>query len=214
MGASHGTRTRPVRPRAAIGFMVKSGWASAVLVAGSATAPRVVDSRRIELSDPAILDSRQPFHAGFGTARSGGPQLTRLVVSVKRFGRRSVTDVIRQYRNSGHTLRGVGIVVGSLIDPARITNEHIRIHALEGQLFRSVVEDAAVGSKMARSIWRERDLHALAVNVLKLPEQKLRGILTALGRELPGSWRAEEKAATLAAWLVLAPRGPKERKTI
>ena len=50
--------------RAAIGFTVKSGWACAVLVAGSATSPRVVDSRRVDLSDPAIPESRQPYHAG------------------------------------------------------------------------------------------------------------------------------------------------------
>ncbi len=196
------------RSRAAIGFTVKSGWASAVLLVGSATVPRVVDSRRIDLSDPAILDSRQPYHAGFGTARGSGPKLKRLVASVKRYGQHSVADVIRQYRTSGHELRGIGIVVGSLIDPERIANEHIRIHALEGQLFRRVVEDAAARSKLARSIWRQRDLHALAVEVLKQPEQELRSIATALGRAASGPWRAEQKAATLAAWLVLAGRVP------
>lgn len=201
-------RQRQGRSRAAIGFTVKSGWASAVLLVGSATVPRVADSRRIDLSDPAIPDSRQPYHAGFGTARGSGLTLTRLVASVKRYGQHSVAAVIRQYRTSGHELRGVGIVVGSLIDPERIVNEHIRIHALEGQLFRGVVEVAAARSKLARSIWRERDLHAVAVEVLKQPEQELRGIVTALGRAVSGSWRTEQKAATLAAWLVLAGRAP------
>lgn len=193
-----------MRPRSAVGFTVKSGWASAVLLAGSAPSPHVLDSRRIELSDPAIPESRQPYHAGFGTARTGGRDLSRLVASVERFGRQSVAGLIRHYRAGGHQLQGTGIVVGSLIDPERIGNAHIRIHALEGRLFRGVVQDGAARSSLACAIWRERDLYALAAGVLNQPEQELRSALAALGRGVAGSWRAEEKAAALAAWLVLA----------
>jgi hypothetical protein len=194
------------RTRAAIGFTVKSGWASAVLVIGSATSPRVVDSRRVDLSDPAIPESRQPYHAGFGTARDSGPELSRLIGVVKRLGRQSVIDVIRHYRTVGHSVGGAGVVVGSLIDPKRIANDHIRIHAFEGQLFRGVVQDAVARSRLSCSIWRDRDLYALAAGTLKQPERALRDTLTALGREVAGPWRAEQKAAALAAWLVLAGR--------
>src|SRR5262245_44282738 len=102
------------RTRAAIGFTVKSGWACAVLLTGPAGSPRVLDSRRIDLSDPALPESRQPYHAGFGTARAASPELSRLVGAVKRFGRQSVTDAIRRYRAAGHPVRGAGVVVGSL----------------------------------------------------------------------------------------------------
>ena len=71
----------------AIGITVKSGWASAVLLVGAASSMRVADSRRVELSDPAIPESQQPYHAGFGTAREAGQDLTRLVAAVKGFGR-------------------------------------------------------------------------------------------------------------------------------
>jgi hypothetical protein len=104
-------------------------------------------------------------------------------------------------------------VVGSLIEPERIGNEHIRIHALEGQLFRRVVEDGAVRSGLTCSIWRERDLYATAAAVLEQPEPALRGTVVALGRTIAGSWRAEQKAAALAAWLVLA-RGTRAQRTI
>lgn len=185
---------------------MKSGWASTVLLVGSTTSPRVVDSRRVELSDPAIPESRQPYHAGFGTARDIGPELSRLIAAVKRFGRQSVIGVIRHYRTGGHSVRGAGVVVGSLIDPERIGNDHIRIHALEGQLFRGVVRDAAARSRLSCSIWRDRDLQALAVGILRQPERALRDTLAALGRDVGGPWRAEQKAAALAAWLVLAGR--------
>jgi len=192
------------RTRAAIGFTVKSGWASAVLLAGPAISLRVLDSRRIDLSDPAIPESRQPYHAGFGTARAASPELSRLVDAVKRFGRRSVTDAIRRYRAAGHPVQGAGVVVGSLIDPSLIANDHIRIHALEGQLFRGVVQDATRRSRLSCAIWRERDLHARAAGLLELPERALRDALVALGRGVAGPWRAEQKVAALAAWLVLA----------
>jgi len=163
-----------------------------------------MDSRRIELSDPTIPESRQPYHAGFGTPRNAGPELSRSIAGVKRFGRQVITGGIQDYRAMGHAVQGVGVVVGSFIDPAGIANDHIRIHALEGQLFRRVVQDGATRSRLSCSIWRDRDLYALAAGTLMRPEPLLRQMLTALGRELGGPWRAEQKAAALAGWLVLA----------
>ncbi|MBI4521654.1 MAG: hypothetical protein HY701_12510 [Gemmatimonadetes bacterium] len=112
-------------------------------------------------------------------------------------------DWIRDCEADGHRPRGGGIVVGSLIDPDRITNAHIRIHALEGRLFRSVLRDALDRSGVPYSIWRERDLYALAAGTLKKPERQIRDVLTRIGGTVDGTWRAEEKAAALAAWLVL-----------
>ena len=196
---------------AGMGLTVKSGWASAALVVGTPVSPEVVDSRRIELSDPSMPEARQPYHEGFGTARGSGSTLTALVASVKRFGRKSVSELIQTYRGAGYRLRGAGIVVGSLVDPDTIGNDHIRIHALEGQLFRRVVEDAATRCRLTPSIWRERDLFGTAAAALQRSEQELREKLTALGTMMEGSWRAEQKTATLAAWLVLAglARGPR-----
>ena len=179
-----------------------------MLLVGSAAAPRVADSRRVELSDPDVPESRQPYHAGFGTARDAGLGLSRLVGAVRRFGRRSLTELIRQYRADGHQVRAAGVVVGSLIEPERIANDHIRIHALEGRLFRSVVQDAATRNGLPCAIWRDRDLHAAASGVLKISERVLRSRVAALGQDVDGPWRVEQKAAALAAWVVLAGRLP------
>ena len=195
--------------RAAIGFTVKSGWAAAVLLIGSKASPHLADSCRIDLSDPAIPESRQPYHAGFGTARSSGAELKRLVSSVRRFGRRSVMSAVETYA-TGHALTGAGLVVGSLNDPGRIANQHIRIHALEGQLFREVVEQALAAGGLPCSVWRERDLYGAAAKVLRETEPQIRSTVTALGREIDGPWRAEQKAAAVAAWLVLAACGSRQ----
>lgn len=195
-------RTLTRSGQAAAGFTVKSGWALAVLIGGTRSSPRLIDSRRIEISDPKIPDAKQPYHAGFGTARDAGDELKRLVASVKSYGRKSVSSLIREYQKTTN-IKGAGVVVGSLIDPKTIGNDHIRIHAMEGQLFREVLIDGAEGSGVKCSVWRERDLYGVAAKQLKTAETALRKKLTALGEGAPDGWRAEHKAAALAAWMVL-----------
>jgi len=189
---------------AALGFTVKSGWASAVVVGGPAAQPELVAAARLELSDPADADARQPYHDGFATMRREGPVLTRLLASVTTFGRREVRNWIRAQQKNGYTLRGSGIIVGSLIDPKTIGNEHIRIHALEGQLFRAVIDDACEGEDLLRLIVRQRDLFQQARKTLGMPEGRIKSRLAAIGQGGDGPWRAEQKMAALGAWLVLA----------
>ena len=186
----------------AVGFTVKSGWAAAVLLGRVGDRPYVVDSRRVEISDPEIPDAKQPYHAGFGTARDAGDELKRLVASVKSYGRKSVKTLLREYAKQ-EKLRGAAVVVGSLIDPTTIGNDHIRIHAMEGQLFRGVVIDAAEKSGLKCSIHRERDLYADAAKRLKRSEPAIRKTLAEIGRGVDGGWRAEQKSAALSAWLIL-----------
>ena len=188
--------------RAAVGFTVKSGWAAAVLLTGSATDPIVTRSCRVEISDPDIPDATQPYHAGFGTARDAGDELKRLVSSVKSFGRKSIGGLLREFQDD-YALRGVGVVVGSLIDPQSIGNDHIRIHAMEGQLFRTVVIEAAEARGLRCHVRRERDIYGDAPKVLKATEPSIRKRLTAIGRGIAGGWRAEQKAAALSAWMLL-----------
>jgi hypothetical protein len=196
-------RARPAASSAAVGIVVKSGWAAAVLVAAAPSGILVVDSRRVELSDPANPESRQPYHDGFATARDAGDTLAEMLASVRRFGRQSMVHLLKDY-GAGHQVTGMGIVVGSLIDPAHIANDHIRIHALEGRLFRTIVADAAERHDIPSTIWREKDLYEAAVAALGHPEPFIRRGVTAFGKSVSGSWRAEHKAATTAAWMVLA----------
>lgn len=188
--------------RIAIGFTVKSGWAAAVLIGGSAKAPVVLDSRRVEISDPDIPDAKQPYHAGFATARDAGDELKRLVSSVKSYGGKSVKAALRDCAKHGR-ITGAGVVVGSLIDPQTIGNDHIRIHAMEGRLFRTVIIDAAEKSGLKCAVVRERDLYAAAAKQLQTSEAGIRKTLADIGRNVDGGWRAEQKAAALSAWVLL-----------
>jgi len=180
----------------AIGFRIKSGWATTVLLAGPAKTPRVLDRRVTLLADPNDPETRQPYHAGLGTHDARAAQdVKRLIRAVERFARRSIRNLIVDYRAAGHRVRGAGLVVGSVIDPARIPNEHIRAHAEEGRLFRTVVEEGLRACRLRARVMVEKDLY--------VAEARLRRRVTALGEAVPGPWRAEEKAAALAAWVVL-----------
>jgi hypothetical protein len=197
------TRRAPI---AGLGFRVKSGWATVVLLVGPRAAPRVALRRIVELADPAVPETRQPFHEALGVHEARGAKATaRLVRAVERFAARSLAKLLTECRTltGGARIRGVGIVVGSTIDPAAIANEHIRAHAEEGRLFRTVIETAARRARLPARVTRERDLYAAAAAALRMPALRLKARSAQLGEQVDGSWRAEDKAAALAAWLVL-----------
>jgi hypothetical protein len=186
-----------------LGFRVKSGLAVAVLLKGPAQSPQVLDRRFIDLCDPDIPGSRQPYHAGMGMLQTDTAKVERLRKVVSRVAQQSVTTLLKDYREAGHRIRAAGLVVGSETDPAKITNPHIRAHALEGRLFRTVLEEALRLCEVASSIFLERNIYQQAAKKLGTSEEALRLQVTKLGRELDGPWRADEKTASLAAWLAL-----------
>jgi len=187
----------------AVGFRVKSGWAAAVLVGGSAESPQVVDCRRVDLCDPDVPETTQPYHAAMGTLQTDSAKITRLRKLVGKAAERSVAELLEYFRSQEHEPRSAGLVVGSDIEPEKITNPHIRAHALEGRLFRTVLVDALQGLGLSCSVILERNVYAEAGARLKSTEEELKRSLTKLGKSLPGPWRANEKLACLAAWMAL-----------
>ena len=187
-----------------LGCRVKSGWAVGILVEGPARAPRVVARHAIALSDATVPTSRQPYHAVMYARRGDAPRIERrLCALVARVARRSLAALLKECRRAGRPVRAVALVVGSTIDPATIGNGHIRAHALEGQLFRRALEGAARASRLPCTTLVERTLYATAGARLRRPATWLKRAVAALGADLAGPWRAEEKAAALAAWLAL-----------
>jgi hypothetical protein len=188
---------------AAIGFRVKSGWAVAVLLEGPASAPIVLDRRRIELSDPATPQSYQPYHAGLDHAAAAAGVTERLAGIVALCARRSLATLLQCYGPAGRRIQGIGIVTGSAIDPASIANPHVRAHAAEGRLFRTVLEEAARGEGVSATTVLERELYPTLAQWLKLTPADLRRIVTDIGRPLGAPWGANEKAAAAGAWLAM-----------
>ena len=187
----------------AVGFRVKSGWASAVLLAGPAHAPRALDRRAIELSDPDLPETRQPYHAAMGRLEEDRGRVQKRTKIIHAVTRRSVAALLEDYRAAGYSVLGAGLVVGSRVEPASIANPHIRAHALEGQLFRTTLEEALQANGLGAFVVVEREAYAEAAARLARPADDLKKAVSSLGRALSGPWRADEKLAALAAWMAL-----------
>jgi hypothetical protein len=192
-----------------LGFRVKSGFAIAVALRGPASAPQAVARWVVELSDPDASETRQPYHDGFYHEQKDARELARRVTIVKRCAKKSIRALIDEVWNEREAsiprrarLRA-GLVVGSVIDPKRVGNPHIRAHASEGQLFRTVLEDALRSHGIDCDIIVEKQLAAKAAADLGRPSGDITRVVAAFGKTLGGPWRADEKAAATAAWLAM-----------
>ena len=188
--------------RVAIGFRVKSGRAIVVVLTGPPDSPRVLARREIKLCDPNVPESIQPYHAALEMpGQKATKEIERLVKVVRRATSASIGELIKEWRGAGHEIRGAGLVVGSLIDPATIKNDHIRAHALEGQLFRVSVQEALHSNELTSDAIPERDVYSKAAAALARSEDDLKRVVVEFGRAVGGPWRADEKTAALAAWM-------------
>jgi hypothetical protein len=145
-------------------------------------------------------------------ARKEGPQLERLLASVAAYSQRSLATLLSKYVAAGYRLSEAGLVVGSDSDPAVIMNPHIRVHAAEGRLLRTVIEQALTQRGIPSSTFVERMLLAHAARVLRRSPAQLKEVVARLRPAAAERWRGEEKAATIAAWLLLA--SPARRKSV
>jgi hypothetical protein len=190
--------------RAALGFRVKSGWAAAVLLTGPVRSPQLGDVRRIDLSDPRLPETRQPYHAAMGKLETNKTKINRRVCVVRSVAQRSIATLLAGYREKGCAISRAALVVGSQIDPASIANLHIRAHALEGRLFRSVLEEALETHRIRTELFLERDAYVQAAVKLKESNENVRCVIQNLGQATQGPWRVEQKLAALAAWLAFS----------
>ena len=188
---------------AALGFRVKSGWAAVVLLTSPIDSPRLRDSRVIDLCDPRFPETRQPYHAAMGKLETDAKKTNRRTDIVHRMAKQSITDLLADCRRKGYVIAGAYLIVGSQLVPATIANPHIRAHALEGQLFRSALEQALNSDGIRTAILLERDAYPTAATQLKKSGDHVRQAIQNLGRSSEGPWRAEQKLAAVGAWLAL-----------
>jgi len=189
---------------AALGFRVKSGWAMAALVAGTTAAPTLLRCAPALLSDPKVPKTKQPYHAALDHSAQKSKEIVReLSKLVAAAAKRSVSELLEKANAAGYEICGAGLVVGSLVDPASLHNEHIRAHALEGRLFRTVLEDAFRANRIPCAVLVEKVAYLNAAEKLRTTEAEAKRTIAQLGDSHDGSWRAEEKLAALAAWSML-----------
>ena len=203
VGDGSGDISNEMRSLAALGFRVKSGWAAAVLLTGSARSPQLCGVERIDLSDPQLPETRQPYHAGMGRLETDMKKISRRVDVVRRVTKKSIAKLLAGYRQQNFTIKRAALVVGSQIDPRSVANAHIRAHALEGQLFRSVLQQSLHGHGIRTEVLLEREAYGQAAVELKQSNENVRRMIQNFGRDTKAPWRAEQKLAVVAAWCAL-----------
>ena len=198
----------------AIGFRVKSGHAIAVILQGSVESPLPVARQVVELCDPAVAETRQPYHSGLGQAEADPKTIARRVKIIERAASASVSELAArlgvdrlEQGRTGSSRRvecRAALVTGSVIDPESVGNPHIRAHAYEGRLFRIVLERALVAHGIRASVIVEKQLAETARRRLGRSDRAIKQRLSELGTAFGSPWRSDEKAAATAAWMALA----------
>ena len=192
-----------MREHLSLGFRVKSGFAVAVVLSGPKSAPVALARRVLSLSDAGVEATRQPYHDGFGTAQANLDEIARLTTIITGCARQSVKELLADPMFDGRSCRKAGVVVGSVIDPATVGNPHIRAHASEGRLFRTVLADALGGHGVSCTVIVDKTLASHARKQIDKTPGQIAKQIGSMGRALGGPWRAEEKSAATAAWMVL-----------
>jgi hypothetical protein len=181
----------------AIGLRIKSGFAIAAVVTESGDDFAIEAIRTVPLSTEQLPQSRFPYHPTIELPERQGAALSDK--AVKEVRRTAVQEIRRMLEECGG-IEHAAIVVGSVIDPDSLGNPHVRVHALEGKLFREVVVEALKKRGLDCGVLVERDAYAKVAADVSVKEQRLRTDIAALGQGRIKPWRSEEKLATLAAW--------------
>jgi len=190
--------------RIGVGFKTHSGWAALVAIGSSDDEPRVIERRRIELTDPDTLAwAKQPYHAAHDLPpREARELVDRGVEAAHRVALKELRALSERWRNGGHDVIGCGILSGPPL-PDWTTDQilavHIRMHKAEGALFPAALAHAANTCHLNRMI--------ISQGALNAPDESLDFAdakqLDAIGKAVGPPWGADQKCAALAAMIVL-----------
>lgn len=191
-----------------IGLRAKTGRAIAVVLRGPIDSPSVLKRQELLLYDPKLPHMFQPYHPVMDLPwEEALVAVQETVTRIQRIATNSIRTLIREIHSYSPELCGVGIVGGGSLHPEKISNPHIRAHAAEGRLFREALEVGAEACGLRTVSFLEKGLCERAASEIGRSVTVLRKQTGELGRAVGSPWRADEKAATLAAWIVLAAFG-------
>ncbi len=190
---------------ACVGLRAKTGRAVGVVLAGPCAAPHPITRTDIVLATAEKPSLFQPYHEVMELPWDRAVEAARKAeYALDAIASVALSVLIADLQARRLTLRCVGIVGAPERNLAAIGSPHIRAHAAEGVLFRKVLEAGATANHVRYLAFPERQIETIAVSRLGLSSGILRGHLAEFGQQLGRPWRADEKAAAMAAWLALS----------
>jgi hypothetical protein len=199
--------TKPGRS-AAVGLRAHSGWAALVALASSRGSPEVVDRRRIEIADPAIRGSKQPYHAAEPMKLKDAEALIqKCTESTRRLARQALRAAIDDLRGKGLEVVGCGVILGSgrqLPALEAILASHALLHTAEGEFYRNALVEAGEYCGVPVAGLKEREAYESGATRLGLSAGELQSRIAEMGRGIGPPWTQDQKYAALAGWLALS----------
>jgi hypothetical protein len=195
-----------------IGLRAKTGRAIAVVVSGTADSPLVLAKTEIKLWDPKFPATGQPYHQVMDLPGDEWSQaVQKSARAIENIAVKALATLMKEQSAQGRRVRAVATVGAKDRDLARIGNPHIRAHAAEGILFRRVLDHAAQENGLPARAFAEREFDQILKQELGMKSNAVKKNLDQAARALPPPWRADEKLAAMAAWLVLRQLQNRER---
>jgi hypothetical protein len=193
---------------AAIGLRAHSGWAALVAVVEAPRGIEVVERRRIEIADPAIPGSRQPYHEAEGlSVQKAARLLDRCERGAGRLAQEAFGEVLEGLAREGRKPRACGLLLSSgrpLPALEAILASHALIHTADGEHFRAALSRASESFRVPVVPIREKEVWDRASAELGVARGVLERRIREMGRALGPPWTQDQKLATLAAWFALA----------
>jgi hypothetical protein len=162
----------------------------------------------VQLADPTIPGSKQPYHAAEPLKFEDAERLvTRCLERSYALAEEALRRAVDGLQKKGHAVTACGLLLASgraLPSLAGILASHALIHTAEGELYRNALAKASEQCGMPLLRVKERELFRRAENDLHVSNAGIEQQLAKLGKSVGPPWRQDEKYAALVAWLALA----------
>jgi hypothetical protein len=191
--------------RVALAFKPRTGRAVLVMLAADkAGVPRLIERAEIPLLPEGEW---APYHAAEGLpSKEADRKVKKSIADARRMANGAIKAAVKRCEKAGHELAGCGVLVGRGI-PDWTTDQilavHVRMHQVEGEIFREVLVDGARECGLALVTLPDKSPFDAAAAALGVTRAKLDAELAAIGKAAGPPWGKYQKEAAAAALVVL-----------
>ena len=196
--------------RVALGFKPRTGRAVVVVLAGDVRPLEVLEREEIPLLPEGEW---APYHAVEGLPTDDADRkVKQSIAEARRMATSAIRAIAQRCVEARHELVGCGVLVGTGIPDwtmEQILAVHVRMHKVEGEIFRQVIVDAAVECGLEVSTLPDKTALDAAARELGITRIQLDSDLAAIGKVAGAPWGRYQKEAAAAALVVLHHRTAK-----
>lgn len=187
--------------RVALGFKPRTGRAELVVLADTG---QVLERAEIPLLPPGEWAS---YHAAEGLpSKEADKKVKSLIAAARCMAVDAIQSISRRHKKAGHEIAGCGVLIGEGI-PDWTTDQvlavHIRMHKVEGEIFRDVLADGARKCGLCLATLPDKSPFDAAATQLGITRAKLDARIAAIGKAAGAPWGKYQKEAAAVALVVL-----------